>query len=73
MTTSDLVLGWGLRWDGLRMSVREPDSLSRANGAYLVVDHFLRGLSLKNQKKKLDVGLRGWCTGFGVQGSGFKS
>ena len=24
---------------GLRMSVRDPDSLSRANGVYFVVDH----------------------------------
>jgi len=38
------------------MSVRDPGSLSRANGAYLVVDHFLRGwrLMMKKKKKKKD-------------------
>ena len=32
------------------MSVREPGSLSRANGALLVVDHFLRGWGLMKKK-----------------------
>jgi len=38
--------------DGLRMSAREPGSLSRANGAQLVVDHFLRGWRLMKKKKR---------------------
>ena len=46
---------FGLRtvsgWDGLRMSVRDPGSLSRANGAYSVVDHFVRGWRLMKKKK----------------------
>ena len=40
------------------MHVREPGSLSRANGAWLVVDHFLRGWRLMKKKKvgeKLDA------------------
>ena len=32
------------------MSVREPGSLSRANGAQLVVDYFLRGCRLIKKK-----------------------
>ena len=36
------------------MSVRDPGSLSRANGAQLVVDHFLRGWrSMKKEKKEV--------------------
>ena len=38
--------------DRLRMSVREPSPLSRANGAKLVVDHFGRGWRLITKKKK---------------------
>ena len=34
------------------MSVRDPGSLSSANGAYLVVDHFVRGWRLINKKKQ---------------------
>ena len=34
------------------MSVREPGSLSRANGAYLVVDHSLRGWRLMKKRKQ---------------------
>ena len=34
------------------MSVRDPGQLSRAKGAYLVVNHFLRGGSLIKKKKK---------------------
>ena len=34
------------------MPVREPGSLSKANGAYLVFDHFLRGWRLIKKKKK---------------------
>ena len=30
--------------------------MSRANGAYLVVDHFLRGLRSIKKKKKTDIG-----------------
>jgi len=39
------------------MSVRDPRYLSLANGAYLVVDHFLRDLSSikKKEKKKTAV------------------
>jgi len=37
--------------DNLRMSVRKPGSLSRANGAYLVVGHFLRSWGLMKKKK----------------------
>ena len=44
--------------DGLRMSIRDPGSLSRANGVYFVVDHFLRDWrSMKNKKKVRDLGL----------------
>ena len=32
------------------MSVMTPAYMSRANGAYLVVDHFLRGLRLIKKK-----------------------
>ena len=38
-------------WVGLRMSVRDPGSRSRANGAYSVVDHFVRGWRLMKKKK----------------------
>ena len=31
------------------MSVREPGSLSRANGAQLVVDHFLKSLEANDE------------------------
>ena len=37
--------------DGLRMSVRDPGYLSRANGAYLLVDHFVRGLRFIKKKE----------------------
>ena len=36
----------------IRMYVREPGSLSRANGVSLVVDHFLSGWRLMKKKKK---------------------
>ena len=36
------------------MSVREPGPLSRANSAYLVVDHFSRGWRLIKLKKKVE-------------------
>ena len=36
----------------LRMSVREPGSLSRANGAYLVVDMFLKRLEVDEEEEK---------------------
>ena len=39
----------------LGRSVRDPASLSRANGAQLVVDHFLRDWRLMKKKKKHHV------------------
>ena len=33
------------------MSVRDPGSLSRADGASLLVDHFLRGWRFMKEKK----------------------
>ena len=39
------------------MSVRDPGSLSRANGAYLVVDHLLRGWRLMKKIKKEEAHL----------------
>ena len=36
------------------MCARNPGYMSRANGAMLVVDHFLRGLRLIKKKKKKD-------------------
>ena len=44
--------------DGLRMRVRDSGSLSRANGAYLVVYHFLRGWRLTKRKKIQDLASR---------------
>ena len=38
--------------DGLRMSVREPGALSRANGAYLVVDHLFKRLEVNDEAKE---------------------
>jgi hypothetical protein len=38
--------------NGLRMSARVSASLSRANGAQFVVDHFSRGWRLMQKKKK---------------------
>ena len=35
------------------MSVREPGSLSGAHGAYLVVDHFLRGDRLMKKERMM--------------------
>ena len=37
------------------MSVTNPGYLSRANGAYLVVGHFFRGLRLIKKKRRLLV------------------
>ena len=34
------------------MPVKDPVSLSRASGAWLVVDHIFRGLRLMKKKKK---------------------
>ena len=34
------------------MPVRDPDYISRANGAWLVVDHSKRGVRLIKKKKK---------------------
>ena len=44
-----------LLWDGLTISVREPGPSPRANGAYLVVDHFLRGKRIMKKKKKVPL------------------
>ena len=46
-------------WNGLRMSAREPASLSRANDAHLVVDHASKGWRLVNKKKRLQLGAGG--------------
>ena len=63
------------------MSVRDADYQSRANGACLVVDHFLRGLrSIKKKKEKQrpcppmspTLRLRGEGRGSLVQGLGLK-
>ena len=45
-----------LLWDGLRMSVRDPGSLSRANGAYLVVNYFFRGWRFMIKRRRVGVG-----------------
>ena len=69
--------------DGLRMSVRDPGSLSRANCAYLAVDHFSRGWGFMKKKKCWGRGVatrrvswegfKGWELGFRVQGLGVEA